>query len=569
MEISNPINQYHLTEKYLGPYAKDGTVIEKYEGKKGIVLIVDNGKNISPRYIAFKTIKNKYDKTRISIFIKEVKKWFGVSGYSLILPALYIVKYNNRPLICTPYCEMDLRQLIINKKKFNEIETIILISQILKALIFSKNRGIESHQDLKPENIMIRDLSKKYFDFPSKDLNGFLKYQIKVADFGMANAYNESELPQGSYPYMAPEQYLPDKYESFKPDIFAIGVIAYEMLTGKHPSGLTIKEFINNISRNEKKAWSEKDKKLFEEDFPNISNEIIKIITEMLEPNPSKRPNGETALIKFLDILQNIDEKSAKQLVIMFEYYDKIAGFDEQGQKINSIRQLSDIKSLYNELIKSIIEEIKILKNEKKSPGEIIYLCDLCREVAWLLLKRNIAGDKDRAEYYAKLIFTLCDKEKSKLVYDDVFPDLSIVGFKIDRDYTHRRDFELYCEYIGYVIDILEKIIGRQKTKFFFLEKENYVKSAYFKHIATKYKSKDEYEATQYLDKCIELNPKEPLFYFFKGLWLYFYYLKVGTIYKKPKVPKEKLKQLIIQNFNIAIKLDPEWQEPRIKKPDL
>ncbi len=569
MKISNPMDQYRITEEYLGPFAKDGIVIEKYEGKKGIVLIVDNGKNISPRYSAFKTIKNKYDTKRISIFIKEVEKWFKVSGHSCILPALYIVRYNSRPLICTPYCEMDLRNLINQNKKFNEIETIIVISQILKAIIFSKSRGLDSHQDLKPENVMVKDISKKYIDFPPKKVNEFIKYQIKVADFGMANALKDSALPQGSFPYMAPEQYLPDKYEIFRPDIFAIGVMIYEMLTGKHPCGLEIKDLPYNLSRKKWKSWAEEEKKLFEDDFSDINIGIKNLVSEMLESDPLKRPTENSALLKCLEFLKKIDKNSAKQINIMFEYYDKIADIDKLSYKIDLIRQLAKIRSSVNELIKSITSEIKILKNEEKSPREIIYLCELCYEVSELFLQRNIAGDWDRAEHYAKLIFTLIDKEKSKLIYDDVYPDLRIVGFKIDQEYTHRRDFEFYCEYIGHVIDILERAICKNKTKKYFMEKENYVKSAYYYHMASRYHPKNEYKAVQYLDKCIELNPKEPLFYYFKGKWLHSYYFKIDVLGKKSKISKENCKQLIIQNFDIAIKLDPEWQEPKIWKPNL
>ena len=565
MRITDPKEQYEITQEYLGPYAKDGIVVEKFEGKKGIVLIVFNENNINPRYSAFKTIKDKSDKNRISVYLKEAQKWFKVSGYYLILPALYIREYNDRPIICTPYYEIDLRRFIDAKKKFNEIETIIIVSQILKALIFSYSRGIDAHQDIKPENIMIKDLSKNNIEFPLKNIHDFVKYQIKVADFGMANAHQDSELPQGSYPYMAPEQYLPDKYDSFRPDIFALGVIIFEMITGKHPSGLKSKDFIKDLSRREKKKWAEKKNKLGINSIPNVSNKLKKLINEMLQPDPENRPSEDESLSILLEILSEIDFKTSHQLNKMFDYYDSITEYDKYGEKIDEIRQLSNIKSIRNELIKSIIREIKILKSVKKNPSDIVYLCDLCREVSWLLIKRNIVGDKDRAIFYAKHIFSLIDKNKNKLIYDDVYPDLSVTGFIIKREYHHRRDFELYCEYAGNVIDILEKLIGKRKTKQFFISKKDYVKSAYYYHIASN-NTGDHYKAVQYLDKCILYNPKEPLFYFFKGLWLYFYYPRIDYI-KNPKIEKEKLKKIIIENFDKAIKMDPNWNEPRIKKP--
>ena len=57
MKINDTKKQYSLTEKYLSSKSKDGIVVEIREGKKSIVLIVDNGKSVSPRYAAFKTLK--------------------------------------------------------------------------------------------------------------------------------------------------------------------------------------------------------------------------------------------------------------------------------------------------------------------------------------------------------------------------------------------------------------------------------------------------------------------------------------------------------------------------------
>ena len=100
-----------------------------------------------------------------------------------------------------------------------------LIRQIGQALDAAHDHGVY-HRDLKPENIMLRDL-------------GGGQEQPVIIDFGVATVTDcrmeGSPLTRvaGSYPYMAPEQ-LSGQPEAAS-DIYALGVIAYEMLTGRRP----------------------------------------------------------------------------------------------------------------------------------------------------------------------------------------------------------------------------------------------------------------------------------------------------------------------------------------------
>lgn len=102
-----------------------------------------------------------------------------------------------------------------------------LLRQIGQALDAAHREGI-CHRDLKPENIMVQVLS-----------NG--DEQIKLIDFGIAKLKNSqtgatTEVPivAGSLNYIAPEQLLSQSV-SAATDIYALGIIAYEMVTGRRP----------------------------------------------------------------------------------------------------------------------------------------------------------------------------------------------------------------------------------------------------------------------------------------------------------------------------------------------
>jgi serine/threonine protein kinase len=101
-----------------------------------------------------------------------------------------------------------------------------ILLQASRALTAAHDEGI-IHCDLKPDNIMLQDLGE------GED-------QVKVLDFGIAKvkrsqvaSAQDSTRVAGTLPYMAPEQLLGDPTSAS--DIYALGVIAYEMLTGRQP----------------------------------------------------------------------------------------------------------------------------------------------------------------------------------------------------------------------------------------------------------------------------------------------------------------------------------------------
>src|SRR5271166_5230804 len=115
----------------------------------------------------------------------------------------------------------DLRTLIREKKKFAPEEAVEVIQQVCLALDAAHSVGV-IHRDLKPQNIM-------------QDSSG----RILVMDFGLARTLEGDGMTQtgaivGTMEYMSPEQALAKDLDQ-RSDIFALGLILYEMLTGKGP----------------------------------------------------------------------------------------------------------------------------------------------------------------------------------------------------------------------------------------------------------------------------------------------------------------------------------------------
>jgi len=113
--------------------------------------------------------------------------------------------------------------------KLNPREAMQIIPQICEALQFAHDEGIV-HRDIKPENILL-------------DKKG----RVKIADFGIAKLVGQTTVPDagltgagdvvGTLNYMAPEQREKPLTVDHRADIFSLGVVFYEVLTGELPLG--------------------------------------------------------------------------------------------------------------------------------------------------------------------------------------------------------------------------------------------------------------------------------------------------------------------------------------------
>jgi len=121
----------------------------------------------------------------------------------------------------------DLRR-VIQAGELSPAEALAIVPQICEALQYAHEQGIV-HRDIKPENILL-------------DKKG----QARIADFGLAKLLDQPAVPytltragqrMGTPHYMAPEQIEHPNTVDHRADIFSLGVVFYEMLTGELPLG--------------------------------------------------------------------------------------------------------------------------------------------------------------------------------------------------------------------------------------------------------------------------------------------------------------------------------------------
>jgi len=115
-----------------------------------------------------------------------------------------------------------LRELLDERTRLTPAQAVEILEPLLSALVAAHDAGLV-HRDVKPENVLLADSGS-----------------VKVADFGLARAVEASSLTAngglllGTMAYLAPEQVTHGEADS-RTDIYAAGIVLYEMLTGKVP----------------------------------------------------------------------------------------------------------------------------------------------------------------------------------------------------------------------------------------------------------------------------------------------------------------------------------------------
>ncbi len=146
-------------------------------------------------------------------------------------------------------------------KELSINEKLDLVQQTLQGLAYLHRRGI-LHRDMKPENVLVVD------------------GQVRILDFGLALSQREArkeDAPSGSSAYLAPELWE-DGSPGIASDLYALGVMAFELLGGQHPFGTLDHGFVDRVLDAAPDL-----------DLMGVNDDLCQVIAKLLAKSPDAR----------------------------------------------------------------------------------------------------------------------------------------------------------------------------------------------------------------------------------------------------------------------------------------
>lgn len=273
--------------------------IVKSIGEGGMANVYLAEDEILKRKVAIKVLRGDLsaDDKFIRRFEREAQAVSNLSHPNIV--EVYDVGVeDNEHYIVMEYIEgKTLKQLLKKRESLTLTEVIDIMTQLTDGIAHAHESYI-IHRDIKPQNIMIED-------------NGL----IKITDFGIAMALNATQLTQtnsvmGSVHYLPPEQ-ASGKGTTIKSDIYSLGILMYELLTGTVPfKG-------DNAVEIALKHMKDKIPSIRKQN-PAIPQSVENILLKATAKNPRNRYDSARAMHD--DFVHCLDEEHQNDKKIVFEY---------------------------------------------------------------------------------------------------------------------------------------------------------------------------------------------------------------------------------------------------------
>lgn len=302
-------------ENYVGKRLDGRYEIIEILGVGGMAVVYKAYDNIDGRIVAVKILKDEF------IANEDFRRRFKNESKAIALLShpnivkVYDVSYGDRlQYIVMEYVDgITLKEYIEQQGTINTREAIYFLTQILRALQHAHDKGIV-HRDIKPQNIMLVSDGT-----------------IKVTDFGIAR-FSRSETSTmtdkaiGSVHYISPEQ-AKGSVTDAKTDVYSVGVVLYEMLTGRLPfqSDSAVSVALMQLQNNPVNPRTIN---------PDIPIGLEQIIIRAMQKNQSDRYQSASEML--MDI-----EKYKKNPNIKFDYSYYV---DKQPTKYISVPKTDGVK---------------------------------------------------------------------------------------------------------------------------------------------------------------------------------------------------------------------------------
>lgn len=382
---------------------KGQKINERYEiiktiGEGGMANVYLANDTILDRKVAIKVLRGDLsnDEKFIRRFQREALSVSNLS-HPNIVEVYDVGEEDGQYYIVMEYIEgKTLKQLLKKRETLTLPEVIDIMLQLTDGLAHAHESYI-IHRDIKPQNIMILD-------------NGL----VKITDFGIAMALNATQLTQtnsvmGSVHYLPPEQ-ANGKSATVKSDIYSLGILMYELITGSVPfKG-------DNAVEIALKHMKEKIPSIRKQN-PTIPQSVENIVIKATAKNPRNRYDSVKEMHDDLEVC--MEKENAKK--VTFEYPENDIDDSEPITKKKEKNKIEKPNVEYTEKKEESIEE-DILETPKKRNTVILLLTGI---VLFLLIIAGIFWLSSTKEVKDVIVPNVVGKEIEKAI-----KELEKLGFK-------------------------------------------------------------------------------------------------------------------------------------------
>ncbi len=329
-------------------FTKGQLINERYEiiksiGEGGMANVYLANDTFLDRKVAVKVLRGDLanDEKFIRRFQREAYAASTLSHPNIV--EMYDVGEDNGTyFIVMEYIEgRTLKQLLKKRGSLTAPEVVDIMLQLTDGISHAHDMYI-IHRDLKPQNIMISDDGK-----------------IKITDFGIAMALNSSQLTQtnsvmGSVHYLPPEQ-ASGKGSTTKSDIYSMGIMLFELLTGKLPfKGENAVEIALKHMKDDIPSVRKIN--------PNIPQSLENIVLKATAKNPKNRYDDVKEMYKDLKVCLNEENLNQKPFVYKYPEHE----IDEKDSLLQEVKDDGNKKD-NKPKEKPVAKKIEEPKKEKHS----------------------------------------------------------------------------------------------------------------------------------------------------------------------------------------------------------
>ena len=313
---------------------------------------VDSNKDFAVKEISVKNFSNEnlYNISRESMILKEM-------SHINIIKFHRIFTYNQKFYIIMDFARGgELSSILSSNKPLKEEHAKNLFHQIYNAVCYIHSKNI-IHRDLKPNNILFLDEEKTH---------------IIIIDFGISGSSNGNQkelVKAGTQLYLPPEVLTGVEFSSStKLDIWALGIILYQMVEGCHPFENKNKKgsVINNILKNK----LEFNKKI------QISESLKKLLQGLLEKNYRFRiDTGDPLFEKWFEdnskektkVIKKVKKnKSVEEDMYSLDYLNKYYGSDRYSKYYEDENERKIIQSSSTKIVNNYLSQTKSTSSKIK-----------------------------------------------------------------------------------------------------------------------------------------------------------------------------------------------------------